>query len=162
MRTTNEPFQCDLTRDEFDAMVAAANRGNPEALERLRELLEAKPDLRKSLADLGSHYALVLISLIAGNNVLLRESVLLQVAEMEAELAPEDATVLQAMTARQVINNWLFLSYLEMVCPTPESRQELQRHEAAQRLLDRAVRTWKTITSARSKKVLPRPLRVVG
>ena len=57
MRTMNEPLKCDLTRDEFDAIVAAANRGNPEALERLREVLEANPDLRKALADLGSHCA---------------------------------------------------------------------------------------------------------
>ena len=162
MNATNEPPKCDLTRAEFDAIVAAANRGNPEALERLREVLEAHPDLRQLLADLGRHCAAILIELAAGNNALLRESLRLQVAEMMTELAPEDATVLQALTAQQVINCWLLLSYVQMVCPTPESRQELQRSEAAQRQVDRAIRTWKSIASARSKKALPQPLRVVG
>ena len=162
MRSANNAPKCDLSRAEFAAIVAAANRGNPEALERLREVLDANPDMRRSIADLGRHCASVLIELVAGNNALLRESLRLQVAEFQAELLGEAPGVLREMATQQVINNWLFLSYLEMVCPTPESRQELQRREAAQRQFDRTVKTWKTVASARRSEALPRPLRVVG
>ena len=162
MCTPNEPPKCDLDRADFEAIVDAANQGNPEALDRLRHVLDDSPSLWRSIADLGSHCETILINLITGSNVLLRESLHRLVAEIRAELLGENSGVLREMAAQRVINTWLFVSHLDVICPAPASRQDLQRSEAAQRQFDRAVKAWKSVTSGRVSKVLPRPLRVVG
>ena len=76
------PTTCNLSRSDFENTVLGAQYGDPVALTRLRSALDDNPALWQSIADLGGHCESVLVSLIIRENVLLRESVLRQVACM--------------------------------------------------------------------------------
>jgi len=162
MYPQNEPPKCDLSRADFEAIVEAANKGNPEALDRLREVLDDNPSLWQSVANLGGHCESLLVNLIAGNNVLLRESLLRQVTSIKDELGNGGPGVLQDIAVQRVVNAWLLMSYLDAVHPAPESKAEIQQQEAAHRQYDKAVKSLKAVSRGVSDEVLPRPLRVVG
>jgi hypothetical protein len=130
MNIRNKPPTCDLDRADFETIVAAANRGNPEALTRLREVLDENPSLWQSVANLGGHCESILVNLIAGNNVLLRESLQRQVASMKEELSNGDPDILKEMAVQRVVNAWLLVSYVNAVCLAPESMAEIQRQES--------------------------------
>ncbi|MHB8954172.1 MAG: hypothetical protein ACYC4U_14480 [Pirellulaceae bacterium] len=156
------PPKCDLSRADFEAIVSAANQGSSEALARLREVLDDNPDLWQSIADLGGHCESILVKLIAGNNVVLRESLSRQVVSLKEELGGSGPGVLKEIAAQRVVNTWLLMSYVDAVCPVPGSRAEIQRQEAAHRQYDKAVKGLKAVSRGMSDKVLPRPLRIVG
>ncbi|MHB8956533.1 MAG: hypothetical protein ACYC4U_26410 [Pirellulaceae bacterium] len=162
MSTRIEPPKCDLSRAEFEAIVAAANQGNSGALDRLREVLDDSPGLWQAVADLGGHCELLLINLIASSNMLLRESLLLQVANMREELTGSGQGALNEMAVQRLVIAWLQMNYVDAICPAPGSRAEIQRQEAAHRQFDRAVKALKAVSRGASDKVLPRPLRIVG
>ena len=158
MYPQNEPPQCDLSRADFEAIVEAANKGNPAALDRLREVLDDNP----SVANLGGHCESLLVNLIAGSNVLLRESLLRQVGSIKEELGNGGPGVLQDIAVQRVVNAWLLMSYIDAVQPAPESRAQIQQQEAAHRQYDKAVKALKAVSRGVSHEILPRPLRVVG
>ncbi|MHB0956866.1 MAG: hypothetical protein ACYC6N_29830 [Pirellulaceae bacterium] len=105
---------------------------------------------------------MLLINLIAGNNVLLRESLSRQVISLKEEWGSGGPGVLQEIAVQRVANTWLQMSYVDAVCPAPASRAEIQRQESSHRQFDKAVKALKAASRDVSKGVLPQPLRVVG
>jgi hypothetical protein len=163
MLACNErPPTCDLSRPEFESIVAAANQGDIHALQELRSILDRSPALWKSFANLGGHCELLLVNLIAGHSVLMCESLQRQVDEYKSALTDENAGPLHEMAVQRVINAWLHMSYVDGISPVPETKAEIQRMEAAHKQFDLAVKTLRSVARHATKDLVPRPLRVVG
>ncbi len=163
MRACNEqPPTCDRSRSEFESIVAAASQGDTQALQELRSVLDHNPALWKSVANLGGHCELLLINLVSGHSPLMGESLKRQVDEYRSALTDENAGPLHEMAVQRVINAWLLMSYVDGICPAPETKAETQRMEAAHRQFDLAVKSLRAVTRHAAKDLVPRPLRVVG
>jgi hypothetical protein len=163
MRARNEQhLTCDLSRPEFDMIVAAASQGGAQALQELRSILDDNPALWKSIANLGGHCELLLINLVSGHSLLMGESLQRQVDEYKSALTDESAGPLHEMAVQRVINAWLLMSYVDGVCLAPETKAEIQRMEAAHRQFDLAVKSLRAVARHATKDLVPKPLRVVG
>ena len=163
MRARNERhLTCDLSRSEFELIVSAASQGGAQALQELRSILDDNPALWKSIANLGGHCELLLINLIAGHSLLLGESLKRQVDEYRSALTDDSAGPLHDMAVQRVINAWLLMSFVDGICPAPETKAEIQRKEATHRQYDLAVKSLRAVTRHAAKDLVPRPLRVVG
>ena len=163
MRAHHEQqLTCDLSRPEFELIVAAASQGDAQALQELRSVLDHSPTLWKSVANLGGHSELLLVNLIAGHSLLMGESLKRQVDEYRSALTDANAGPLHEMAVQRVINAWLLMSYVDGICLAPETKAEIQRMEAAHKQFDLAVKSLRAVARHAAKDLVPRPLRVVG
>ncbi len=134
-------------RDEFKALVELANSGDELALAELRELLDSRPDIWQQIGDLGRHAELAMINLIAGNNSLVRESLMRKIEEMKGELVGDDPSLLEKIAAQRVIATWLDVQYTATAYPEPkgetitEARFQLKLKDSAERRFNAAMKS---------------------
>jgi hypothetical protein len=105
-----EAAQVEL-REVFDR----ARRGDLEALPRLRELLEDRPELWQSYGDVARHALSSWIKLIAGDNLALEESTGRKADSMRAEVAGPAPSPLELLLADRVVATWLQLAHAEVM-----------------------------------------------
>jgi hypothetical protein len=103
-------------------LVLRANKGDPESLRRLRDVLDANPEIWRRVGDLAAHALLTLARLIAEGDQLLFESIQRKAADLEAELLAEAPTSLERLGVQRVVACWLQLQYADtMVCTAREN-----------------------------------------
>ena len=101
----------------FRALVDAANKGDPDALKRLREVLDCNPQIWQRIGDLAAHARLTLVRLIANGDKLLFESIQRQARDMESQLLGTSPSLLERLSVQRVVACWLQLQYADaMVC----------------------------------------------
>jgi hypothetical protein len=90
-------------------------RGDLEALPRIRELLEDRPELWQSYGDVARHALSSWIKLIAGENLALEVSTTRKADSMRAEVAGPAPSPLELLLADRVVATWLQLAHAEVM-----------------------------------------------
>lgn len=111
-RAAAQPASPPTTRAEF---LHRAVTGDTSVLPQLQQHLDANPSIWGELGDLGASATNAWITLIAGANLIVRESLTRKVAAMQAELASEDATTMERLLAQRIAAEWLQLQYADMM-----------------------------------------------
>ena len=163
----NQVPTIDLDRADLATIVDQANKGCPQALARLREVLDNDPDLWHRVADLSSHVETTLIDVICGGNALLRESLRKKCREMRESLVGTSPALLPDMLSHSVVVCWLQLEHLDACHPTPtgsdaQARFVLHHRESAQRRLTQALKTLRLVADMQLKHGDTPRLRIVG
>jgi hypothetical protein len=127
-------------QSDFRQLVARANEGDPQSLQRLREVLDANPEIWKRVGDLAMHAQLTLARLIADGDQLLFESIQRKAADLEKELLAASPTPLERLGVQRVVACWLQLQYADaMVC---SARDNLAQGKFWSQQQDRAHRRY--------------------
>jgi hypothetical protein len=101
-------------RTRLTTLVGQANAGDRAALASLRRLLDQHPELWTKIGDLATHAESTWITLLAGEDHLLVESVKKQVSEMKTELAGPHPTATERLLVDRVVACWLAMQHAEM------------------------------------------------
>jgi hypothetical protein len=96
-----------LTEGELRELLGRAGQGDRTVLPALRRLLDAAPDLWRHCGDVARTAEAAWIDLIAGRDLLVRESLTRKVAALKAELARPDAPLLERLLAERVTACWV-------------------------------------------------------
>lgn len=124
------------TRELFRHLAWQAGRGDREAGERLRHILQANPDIWRSIGDLRKHAEQSLIDLVARGNPVLAESVRLKTEEMRKALLAEADGTLERLLIDELVVCWLEQQYVRVAAIQPQqfkgdARFWQERHERA-------------------------------
>src|SRR5262245_41680555 len=124
---------------ELRALAKRAQAGDAAALLRLRELLDAHPEVWRQVGDLAALAERAWLAVLAGNNPLTVEAMGRSVAAMKAELLGERPTPVERLLVEQVIARWMEVKYCEATSADPGRRSPeppglaLTRLESAQK-----------------------------
>jgi hypothetical protein len=139
------------SREELALLLRRAEGGDQAVLPELRKLLSDHPALWEGYGDLSAQAEASLITLAAGSNLLLAESLLHKTEAMKAELAGPEASPLERLLAARVITCWLQTSYFDLQISqardgNPARMKLLMQHlESAHRRQLSAVKMLATI-----------------
>jgi hypothetical protein len=130
-RVTPGPADSGLD-EELRQVLEKASKGDESALPELRRLLDDSPALWRRAGDLARHALEALIGLAAGESLVLRESILRQVAELKADLAP--AGRLERLLVERVAACWVATYHADTVFGqahdlTPPREAQLRRRQ---------------------------------
>ena len=143
--------------DQLAAVVALAKQGKAEVLPQLRQLLDDHPEIWRHYGNLSGQVTAKWLDLLAGDDVLIRESASRQVNELRAELQAEDASPLETLLVERVIASWLQVRYFDSAValaaegvPTTQARFMDQQLHRAQKRHTEAIKAM-----AEVRKLLP-------
>ena len=151
---TNDKTATLPTREEFDELVERAEAGDVDALRQLRATLHRHPKIWQQMGDLGKHVKVLLVDLISGKSILVRESLLLQLNDMEKSLSREPATPLEQLLVERVLVSWLDVNFQQISFNEPRDRKTdltfwEQRLEKAQRRHFAAIEALERVRNSR-------------
>jgi hypothetical protein len=98
---------------ELALLLKRAEQGDRSVLPELRKALDATPEIWKKYGDLALQAEGSFIELIAGNNVLMAESLLHKLAEMKGELGGPKPSPLERLLVERVTATWLQVNYAD-------------------------------------------------
>ena len=130
----------------FEQLVEKAQSGNQQALIELREVLDDRPEIWRSIGDLAEHARLTVIRSISGGNALLFESLIRKCQQMRDEMVGESPSALEELAVDRILAAWLEAEYLELQHPetaagTLEQAKFIQRaKQSAQKAFDTATK----------------------
>jgi len=110
--------------DHLDWLLQRARQGDPDVLLELREWLDRSAVWRQ-WGDLGKQARDAWLRLIAGNDLVLRESILRKLDDLQRELAPSRPTTIERLLIDRVLANWLRLHFAELAATQPRNRPKL-------------------------------------
>ncbi len=114
-----------ISRELFDHLAHKANRGNCEAAQRLRDLLQSHPEIWQEVGDLTRHVEEALIDLIASDNVLLEESVRKEAYQLRQSLLAESRDpTLELLLIRHIVVCWLDCEFTRMASLQPQQYKQ--------------------------------------
>jgi len=131
--------------DHLDWLLQRARQGDPDVLLELREWLDRSAVWRQ-WGDLGKQARDAWLRLIAGNDLVLRESILRKLDDMKRELAPSQPTVTEQLLIDRIVANWLQLHYAELAGTQELNKPKLSEFWA--RRQSRAERSYLVSLSA--------------
>jgi hypothetical protein len=99
--------------NEIRHLLERARGGDATELASLREALDQYPKTWRAYGDLAAHARNVWISLIAGMDLALKESLGHKVEEMKAELAGPDPSPLEVLLVERIVACWLQVGYAD-------------------------------------------------
>jgi len=140
-----------VTRELFEHLAKRANYGDQQAADRLRQILRSSPDVWREVGDLATHAERCLIDLIARGNVVLEESVRLQVDKLRKSLLAEaTSATLERLLIEHVVVSWLEVEFTRVAALQPQQFQQdnrfwSQRHERADARYMSAIRELATV-----------------
>jgi hypothetical protein len=123
--------------DKLKALLKRAQKGDAEALARVKEALEQAPELWEHLGDLASHVQSAWIDLMAKENPLQNEGYRRKVSEMKIELASPHASALEMLLVDRVVASWLQVQCADAAAaqagevPIPQAQFHLKRQVQA-------------------------------
>ncbi len=131
------------TRQEINEIVRRAESGDKAVLPVLREMFELGPELANVYGDLAKRAQRELIAAMAGENLLMRETVPCKLEDMKEELAGPSPTPLEKLLVERVVACWLALQHAELLWTQRSSgRVRVQELDFYQRHLDRAQKRY--------------------
>lgn len=140
-----------VTRELVDHLARRANYGDGQAADRLRQIIRANPEVWQDVGDLAKHAERCLIELIARGNVVLEESVRLQVDKLRKSLLAEaTSTILERLLIEHVVVSWLEVEFTRIAALQPQqfkqdARVWAQAHERADARFKSAIRELATV-----------------
>lgn len=130
--------------EELTALLKKANAGDPKALAKLSQLLDANPHIWQGVGDLGQHAERTLIMQVAKDDALSKESIERHVRQMRQDLCGPKPTPMEKILVGRFVLAWLQSQYVNMMYPSTAGmspaagRFVLQQKEAAGRQLSSA------------------------
>jgi hypothetical protein len=143
-------------RRRIDELIARSSRGDAGALPELRTLLDERPDLVAASSDLAGRVETSWVDLIAGSDLVLRESIFRRLDAMESELLAAGDSLVERLLATRVLTSWLVTHYCEQSL-AHAARNAPARVGEMQRRLDGA-----NVQFARAAKSLVELRRLMG
>ena len=135
------------TPEEVADLVARARQGDEEVLPRLRAFLDAHPAAWRQCGDLARHALDAWITLVAGPDLVARESFARKAAELTAELAGPDPTPVEKLLVERVVACWLQLHHAD-AAGAHAGDLSLRQAAFAQKRQDAAHRRYMTALAA--------------
>lgn len=155
----SKPATQEAALAELRTLVKRAKSGDRAALPRLRQYLNANPQLWKGPGNVALQAQAAWINLIAGPNLHFRECMMRQVNEMKQDLAGKSTSPLESMLVERLITNWLQLGYIEAREAQVDEKSEkwfqlkMQRQALAERQFRGAVNALVTLRELASKPI---------
>jgi hypothetical protein len=152
--TTALPSETEF-RERLQGLVQRAEQGDETALPELRAALDANPWVWERYGDLAQQSQAAWLQLIAGPNLLLRESVERKAEQLRAELAGPEPSPLEKLLVERVVACWLQVqyadaSYAQLQNPSPgQHTAALKRQAGAQQRYLHAIKTLATVRKLR-------------
>jgi hypothetical protein len=147
---------------ELQHLVAAAQAGDAAALPALRKLLRERPEVWREIGELSQRAEDALLDLAGPDQVLIKESIRLKLAELRDELGSSTAPALERLLVDRVTLCWLQVHLVELALvevqrcgqqATPAGKEALKRLDGAHRRFLTSVRTLAVV-----KKLLKPPV----
>lgn len=153
MATEGIPPPPDEELAKIRDVVGRAKRGDATTLPVLREMLDRYPAIWQRYGDLASHVELSWVTLAAGDDLHLRESLVRFAAQQRAELTRTNAGAIERLLVERAIACWLqlhFFSGIEANAVVNDASPKVQqyrarRHGQAQRMYERALAALLTV-----------------
>jgi hypothetical protein len=123
--------------DHLDWLLQRARQGDEDVLPELRAWLDQSAVWRQ-FGDLGRQARDAWLRLIAGNDLVLRESLLKKLCDLQRELTGGEATPIERLLVDRILANWLRLHFAELAATQAMNRPKLaefwdRRHSRAER-----------------------------
>lgn len=123
--------------DQLDGLLQRARQGDEEVLPELRAWLEQSAVWRQ-FGDLGRQARDAWLRLIAGDDLVLRESLLKKLCDLQRELTSGGGTPIERLLIDRVLANWLRLHFAELAVTQALNRPKIaefwdQRQSRAER-----------------------------
>jgi hypothetical protein len=136
----------------LQSLVKRAEQGDESALPTLRAALDANPWIWERYGDLAQQSQAAWLQLIAGPNLLLRESVERKAEAMRAELAGPGPSPLEKLLVERVIACWLQTQYADAAYAQQQNPSPAQHTAALKRQAgshQRYLHSIKTLATVR-------------
>ncbi len=151
-----------ITEGELRELTGRAQRGDRAVLPDLMRLLDARSALWRHCGDVARESEALWIDLIAGRDLLVRQSLKRKVAEMKAELAGPAAPPMERLLVDRVVATWMQLAQADMALARLKGGEASiaqldlmqRRQERAQRSHLAAIRALATV-----RRLIPPPAR---
>lgn len=108
-KTGGSRMPATMTKEDFDELVVLAEKGHPQALESLRELIASDRETWRPFGDLTEHVKRQLLDSMTRGNIVARESLNLRAAEVHQELLGDHTSPIRKLAVDQVMLCWLDL-----------------------------------------------------
>jgi hypothetical protein len=137
--------------ERLQALVKRAEQGDESALPELRVALDSNPWIWERYGDLAQQSQAAWLQLIAGPNLLLRESVERKAEQLRAELAGPGPSPLERLLVERVIACWLQTQYADAAYaqqqnPSPgQHTAALKRQAGSHQRYLHAIKTLATV-----------------
>ena len=115
--------------DHLRAVLERAEQGDDKALPELRKALDAHPSIWERYGDLARQARDAWLGHVAGDNLLLRESLDRKLTAFELELGLAQSSPLERLVIGRIVTCWLMAEYADLVCA-----RSLEESEPARRL----------------------------
>jgi hypothetical protein len=152
--------------ERLQALVKRAEQGDESALPTLRAALDANPWIWERYGDLSRQSQAAWLQLIAGQNLLLLESVERKAEQLWAELAGPGPSPLERLLVERVIACWLQVqyadaAYAQLQAPSPGQHTAALKRQAGSH--QRYLHSIKTLATVRKLlKPAPSTLELLG
>jgi hypothetical protein len=141
----------DAAHDELAALLKRAEQGDRSVVPAMQRALDENPAIWRHYGDLAAQAEAALVTLAAGANLLLADSLMRKLEEMRRELIGETTSPLEALLVRRVTATWLQVSYYDglraQAAGAGEARLKMLQlqQDAAHRRHLTAVKTLATV-----------------
>jgi len=143
VRQDQRPEKLPESHEEIRAIVRRAEQGDKAVLPVLREMFELGPELANVYGDLAKKAQRELIAAMAGEDLLMKETVPCKLETMKEELAGPSPTPLEKLLVERIVACWLALQHAELLWTQRSSgRVSVQELDFYERHLDRAQKRY--------------------
>ncbi len=147
------------TREQLDALVAAANSNIPGAIDKLRQVLTDLPEIWQRVGDMGKQAEAAIIVLIARGDKLIQESLLKQLEQMRSDLHGASPSPMEKVLVDRFVLLWLHAQHVSTAYQIQPETQSIASgrylsalRESAQRQLNLALQAITTYRKLGSPK----------
>jgi len=157
-----DPGDRPLTEGERRELLGRAEQGDRTVLPALMRLLDASPALWKHCGDVAREAEALWIDLIAGRDLLVRQSLRRKVADMKVELGGPAAPPMERLLVDRVVATWMQLAQADMALARLKGGEaSIAQLDLMQRRQERAQRShlaaMKTLATVRRLGVATAP-----
>lgn len=145
--------------DEMQLLFLRAQQGDPSCIGELQSLLRERCDIWQRMGDLAEHSELTMLNLVAGNNLLAKEAIMLKLAELKRELSTPSSSPLEMLLIRRIAVSWLQVHHADqdaaanIKAPGAQSVHAQKRLDSAHRRYLHAIRQLATVRRLMNQKV---------
>lgn len=133
-------------------LVARAQAGDDSVLPELKACLAKHPELWHYCGDIAQGAIEALLNLVAGKDLLVRESVLLRMDEIRKTLAGPTPTPLETLLIDRIVVSWLQTAFCDLQHVSSSQEHHRRRLDSAHRRYLQAIKALATV-----KKLLAKP-----
>jgi hypothetical protein len=99
--------------EQVNTLLPAVNAGDLAAQRELRAILEETPELWSEIGNLGRHAETALVRVAAGDNSVIRESIVRKLDTLRRDVTGAHPSVLERLLADRIAISWLSLTVAE-------------------------------------------------